>query len=186
MRQILSIICLLFALTACVNGTSKQSNNQTETSHIDEVDAPKSEAARLLDHLVEKYPNFKDNEIAKEGMANALEEYFSSCVGKPLDFISNLPVQFEDIDQVNGEKAKAWFKVPDYSSYGGDKWDLGFRLLVEMTKEEAAALSSGRYMVKGILKKWDKNGRFTGTGFHVSSTIWLGTFIITDATITKQ
>lgn len=186
MRHILSIICLSFALTACVNGTSEQSNDQTATTHIDEVDAPRSEAAKLLDPLVKKYPNFKDNEIAKEEMAKALEEYFSSCVGKPFDFISNLPVQFEEIDQVNGERATAWFKVPDYSSYGGDKWDLGFRLHVEMTKEEAAALSSGSYMVKGILKKWDRNGRFTGTGFHVSSTIWLGTFIITDATITKQ
>lgn len=186
MKQAISIICLFFALTACVNVTSEQSNEQTATSHIDEVDAPKNEASRLLDPLVEKYPNYKDNEIAQGEMAKSLEEYFSSCVGKPFDFISNLPVQFEEIDQVNGEKATAWFKVPDYSSYGGDKWDLGFRLLVEMTKDEASTLSSGRYLVKGILKKWDRNGRFTGTGFHVSSTIWLGTFIITDATITKQ
>lgn len=184
MRQY--IICLLLALTACVNSTSEQSNNQTATSYIDEVNAPKSEVARLIDPLVEKNPNFKDNEIAQGEMAKALEEYFSSCVGKPFDFISNLLVQFEEIDQVNGETATAWFKVPDYSNYGGDKWDLGFRLLVEMTKDKAATLSSGRYLVNGTLKKWDKNGRFTGTGFRVSSTIWLGTFVITDATIIKK
>ncbi|MBR1935722.1 MAG: hypothetical protein IJ835_06710 [Muribaculaceae bacterium] len=119
-------------------------------------------------------------------MAKSLEEYFNSFVGKPFTFINNLPMQFEEIDQVKGEKATVWFKVPDYSSYGGDKWDIAFRLLVETTKEEAATLSSGRYIVNGTLKKWDKKGRFTGTGFHVSSTIWLGTFVISDATITKQ
>ena len=174
-------------LIACTNGSTstKASNQDSAIAHVDEVEQPTSEAHKLFDPLVEKYPNYKSNEIAQTEMAKPIEEYFASHVDKPFTFLNDLPVQFEEIDQVDGEKATVWFKTPDYSSYGGGKWDIAFRLLVETTKDEAAKLASGRYHVNGTLKKWDKNGRFTGTGFHVSSTIWLGTFIITDATITK-
>ena len=186
MNKVLAFIMVLLPLAACTNNTSSQqpASQDSVVAHVDET--PLSEAAKLFNPLVEKYPNYKNNEIAQEEMAKSLEEYFNSFVGKSFTFINNLPMQFEEIDQVKGEKATVWFKVPDYSGYGGDKWDIAFRLLVETTKEEAATLSSGRYIVNGTLKKWDKKGRFTGTGFHVSSTIWLGTFVISDATITKQ
>lgn len=186
MKKVLAFL-LVPMLLACTNGTTTQPTSQdSAVAYIDEISEPTSEARKLIDPLVKQYPNYKDNEIAQEEMAKPLKQYLDSCVGKPFSFISDLVVEFEEIDQVKGDIATVWFKTPDFSSYGGDKWDTAFRLLVEMPKAEAGALASGRYIVNGTLKKWDKNGRFAGTGFRVSSTIWLGTFIISDATIKKQ
>lgn len=186
MKKVLAFFMLVSMLGACTNSKSSQQSTSQDSAvaYVDEV--PTSEAAALIDPLVSKYPNYENNEIAQEEMAKPLEEYFASYVGKPFPFIADLPVEYEEIDQVNGDKATVWFMTPDYSSYGGGKWDLCFRLLVETTKSEASTLSSGRYFVSGTLKKWDKEGRFTGTGFHVSSTIWLGTFVISDANIKKE
>ena len=187
MRKVLAFL-LAPMLLACSNGTTttQPTSQDSAVAYIDEITEPNSEARKLIDPLVEKYPNYQDNEIAQEEMAKPIEQYFDSCVGKPFTFINDLVVEFEEIDQVKGDIATVWFKTPDFSSYGGEKWDIIFRLLVEMPKAEAGALASGRYLVNGTLKKWDKYGRFSGTGFHVSSTIWLGTFVITDATIKKQ
>ena len=184
MHNVLAFLILVPMLIACTNGTSQQATSQdSAVAHVDVVEQPTSEARKLFDPLVEKYPNYKSNEIAQAEMSKSIEEYFTSLIGKPFTFLNDLPVEFEEIDQFNGDTATVWFKTPDYSSYGGDKWDIVFRLLVETSKDEAAKLASGRYHVNGTLKKWDKKGRFTGTGFLVSSTIWLGTFVITDANI---
>lgn len=188
MKKVLAFIVLVPMLVACANGTSTSQPTQDSVAvaYTFEDDSPTSEARRALDPIVKQHPNYRDNEIAQNELYKPLEEYFSSCVGKPFHFIDNLLVEYEEIDQVNGDKATVWFKSLDFSNYGGDLWDCAFRLIVEMTKEDAGKLSSGYYYVKGTLKEWDKKGRFTGTGFHVSSTIWLGTFVISDATVTKR
>lgn len=183
MKKVLAFMMLVPILIACTNGNTTISQQAQDSVAVTERYT--GEAAKILDPLVKKYPNFKDNEIVQEEMAKSLEEYFTSQIGKPFPFISDLTVKFEEIDQVNGETTMVWFTTPDMYSYNS-KWDLGFRLLVEMTKAEASTLSSDYYNVKGTLKQWDKKGRFTGTGFHVSSTIWLGTFVISDATVTKR
>lgn len=188
MNKVLAFFMLVPMLFACTNGasTGQPTSQDSAIAYVDEIREPTSEARMLIDPLVKQYPNYKDNEIAQEQMAKPIEQHLDSCVGKPFAFIKDIVVEFEEIDQVNGDIATVWFKTSDFSSYGGGKWDLAFRLLVEMSKDEAGTLASGRYIVNGTLKKWDKRGRFAGTGFHVSSTIWLGTFVITDATIRKQ
>lgn len=182
MKKVLAFMVLLPLLAACTNGTTTGQPTSKDSAVVHMAE-PTTEAGKLFEPLVEKFPNYKSNEIAQEEMAKPIEEYFDSCVGKPFTFINDLMVKFEEIDQVNGETATVWFMTPDVGY--GESWDCAFRLLVEMPKAEAAKLASGFYHVKGTLKKWDKNGRFFGTGFHVSSTIWLGTFVITDATVTK-
>lgn len=184
MKKVLAFIVLLPLLVACTNGTTTGQPTSQDSAVVHMAD-PSSEAEKLFEPLVEKYPNYKRNEIAQEEMAKPIEEYFDSCVGKPFTFLDGLFVEFEEIASIDGDNTTVWFITPTCSNYGGDKWDCAFRLLVEMPKDEAAKLASGIYHVNGTLKKWDKNGRFTGTGFHVSSTIWLGTFVITDANVTK-
>ncbi len=188
MNKVLAFIMVLLSLAACTNGSTNgqaTSQDSVAVAYTFEDDSPTSEARRALDPIVKQYPNYRDNEIAQDELRKPLEEYFSSCVGKPFHFIDNLYVDYEEIDQVNGDIATVWFKSMNFSNYGGDLWDCAFRLKVEMTKEEAGKLSSGIYLINGTLKEWDKNGRFVGTGFHVSSTIWLGTFVISDATVAK-
>jgi len=188
MNKVLAFFMFVPMLFACTNGASTgkpTSQDSAVVSYTFEDDSHTSEARRALDPIVKQYPNYRDNEIAQNELIKPLEEYFSSCVGKPFHFIDNLIVEYDEIDKVNGDKATVWFKSVDFSNYGGDLWDCAFHLNVEMKKDEASKLSTGVYRVKGTLKKWDKNGRFMGTGFHVSSTIWLGTFVISDATVTK-
>lgn len=184
MKKVLAIPFVAL-LCSCANGFSTGESSNQDSAVVTVGSAVySSEASRLFEPLVAKYPNYKKNELAQIEMAKPIEEYFDSCVGKPFDFTKDLIVEFEEIDRAKGDMTTVWFKTLSMHSYG-DTWDCSFRLLVEMPTSEAAKLGDDYYYVTGTLKEWDKNGRFFGTGFHVSSTIWLGTFVITDATVTK-
>ena len=97
MKKVLAFMMLVPILIACTNGNTTISQQAQDSVAVTERYT--GEAAKILDPLVKKYPNFKDNEIVQEEMAKSLEEYFTSQIGKPFPFISDLTVKFEEIDQ---------------------------------------------------------------------------------------
>lgn len=183
-KLLISLCALLPLLCGCAGGSPNPeatSEYDIREARVGDYQFVESESQKEIYPLLQKYPNYKENSIAQEELAKELDAYFSQFIGEPFPFIEDFYIDFEEVDSTAGDLALVWFDTDPYMSP-----TFMFRLLVAMPKQQAATLKRGTYKVSGTLQKWDKKGRFTGTGFHIDSTIWLGTFYIYKATIYEQ
>ncbi|MBR1935723.1 MAG: hypothetical protein IJ835_06715 [Muribaculaceae bacterium] len=70
MNKVLAFIMVLLPLAACTNNTSSQqpASQDSVVAHVDET--PLSEAAKLFNPLVEKYPNYKTMRLHRKRWRN--------------------------------------------------------------------------------------------------------------------
>lgn len=167
-------------ITSCVNGSTSGQNTTTETvdsALVTATDDPSSLAiSKIIDPLVEKYPNYKDNSIAMESLTKELNESLKKNIdiGKPCAFLEELPLEFVDVASNGNKEAIVKFQAPFFPF--SEKWDVSIIVYCTMDKEQASKLSRGEYTLKGSVKDWQPD--------LSSYSINLGKFLIEDAQAT--
>ena len=164
-------------MLSCVNGNINGNNEQLDSVAVTATANPSSLAVvRIVDPIVEKYPNYKENSIAQESLVKELNDSLKKHVeiGKPCDLLEGLPLEFVQVAPNGAKEAVVEFKEP-YSPYS-DKWDASITVYCTMDKEQASKLSRGEYILKGVLQDWKPD-----VGLYSLS---LGEFLIKDAQAT--
>lgn len=169
MKKILLFVSMIVLLAACNSSTDSGINK------IYLVDTSK-EVAETFNPLTKEFPNYCENKIIRDSMQIHLIEHFKSCIGKPFTMLKGIPLEFFKIGSTTGNKADVWFKT-GLGCNLNEKSFLCFYVRTEMSIEDASKLSSGYYILSGILKDWDYSE------LEVGIAIDLGTFYISDATV---
>ena len=144
------------------------------------------EASNNLEPLIRKYPNYKENSVAREYLDQEIRNYFRPFSGKQFPFIEGFPLVFKDTESLYNinDKVRVVF-TNDPESYFSKKWNLHFAVFFDMSKVEASKLNSNaRYFLSGRLVQWQVYA--THCSFNLRRSISLGTFSMDDVTLTTK
>ena len=171
--HVLLITALTILMMSCVNGNTNGSNEQIDSVAVTATANPSSLAfVKIVDPLVEKYPNYSENSIAKETLDKELAEILKQYVGNASDTLfKGFPLEFDDVAPNGDKEAVVRFKQTSFPY--SDKWDAIITVYCTMDKEEAAKLSNKEYTVTGTIQDWKPDDS--------AYSINLGKFLIKDA-----
>lgn len=169
MKKILLFVSMIVLLAAC--------NSSTDSGvYRTNLEGTSKEVGEIFNPLIKEYPNYCENKIVRDSMQIRIIEHFKSCIGKPFTMLEYIPLEFFQIGSTDGNKADVWFSTDVYCHLN-EKSLLRFYVRTEMSIDEASKLSSGHYIVSGVLNDWDYSELEAGPIMN------LGTFFISDAKV---
>lgn len=174
MKKILLFVSMIVLMAAC--------NSDADSTNEESVDTL-NELTKALNPILEEFPNYTQNKMAKDSVRSRVIDYFDSCVGHEFSVIYNVPLDFFRVGTSKGDSVEVWFKPLVEPGNRDDNLHPDFMVRVYMPNEEALKLSHGIYRVTGTLKEWDAVGKYGFNSLDVSQAMDLGTFIMTNAKV---
>lgn len=145
-------------------------------------------------NLMEKYPNFRSNDITAQIVADSIKSYSESFVGKKAELFEGLEFTFDDLLNSESDTISVMMKGRGFaeieSNVEGAKYimqDIRCLAVGNVTKEVAASLSAGsKYSVTGTVKELDlESTLFKAKATTMPDDFYFGTFFVEDMQITK-
>lgn len=174
---------LFFALVAILTACSSQ-------------DKPQLFIEEYSQKLIEQYPNFESNEIAKNAMNDSIAKLCESYVGKEASLLKGVHFRFIRLieNEQKGTHAALFESVGLFceieSEAGGGKYVIGSPVICVLgtpDEQTAASLSSGEeYFISGVVHAWDNEfNDMIHTPVITPSTINYDLMIMESMTVTK-
>lgn len=147
---------------------------------------PKPAVVEYVNRLVETYPNYRNNDIAKSALLDSIANHVRP-VGQPATDIDGVRFKFAKLidNPQTGEKSAVFTSFGLMSSIdnpnGNPKYlmtDINMRVLGNVDDETAAKLDANReYEISGVLRAWDADDVFFVT-HSVGYSVDFGTYIL--------
>lgn len=152
------------------------------------------EIKTYVEGLMEKYPNFHSNELAKTAFMDSISHKCESYIGKQATILNGIEFQFVKIIENPQTGAKSALMKSNScmaqieSDAEGKKYiisSLGFQVLGIVDETTAASLSSGyTYSVTGTVHAWDDGDVFYSLTL-TPDDIYMGSFVLNDMVVKK-
>lgn len=157
-------------------------------------ETPQAPIEKWTQNLMEKYPNFRSNDITAQIVADSIKAYSESFVGKKAGLFDGLEFTFEEMLNSTGDTISVMMRGRGFaeieSNVEGAKYiseSICCLAVGNVTKEVAANLSSGyKYAVSGRIKELDmESSLFKAKATIMLDDFYFGTFFVEDMQITK-
>lgn len=177
MKKIFLFLSLLAVLMVSCNNDPEQAPIETWTKS-----------------LMEKYPNFRSNEITSQIVKDSIAAYSESFLGKQARLFDGVKFRYLDMLNSEGDTISVMFRGEASTSIESDadgaKYIMqSIRCLAvgNVTKEVAANLSSGyMYAISGVVKELDlESSLLKAKATTISDDFYFGTFFIEDMKVEK-
>lgn len=163
----------LFAIMACALALFSSCSSEVQKTNIEQY----------VQKLVEQYPNYQSNDIARKAVQDSIEARMTSFIGKVPTDIDGLAFRFEELKEDEGEHG-AIFSARPYLVMGGDNdADIAISVFGVVSEGLAGQLDRNKqYAIKGTLASWSKDIYFLRGGDGLS-TIDFGTLFLDNISV---